>query len=107
LRPPKLDLEARSVGAVGYRTRRATNVSLITAGHPTSRGRSTSQASQGFNPGRAGETKVCGLLRSKVLQQQVELFLAAVDMLRISQFAVRSLGRALGCGISGDSHRPR
>jgi hypothetical protein len=52
-------------------------VSLITAGHPTSRGRSTSQASQGFNPGRAGETKVCGLLRSKVLQQQAELFLGS------------------------------
>src|ERR1700737_2312310 len=33
--------------------------------------------SQGFNPGRAGETKVCGLLRSKVLQQQVELFLGS------------------------------
>src|SRR6202048_1451561 len=47
LRPPKLDLEARSVGAVGYRRPRAANVSLITAGHPTSRGRSTRQARGG------------------------------------------------------------
>src|SRR3984893_10709199 len=83
LRPPKLDLEARSVGAVGYRRPRAANVSLITAGHPTSRGRSTSQAraSTPEEPARPRSVDYCA---ARCCSSRWNCSLAAVDMLRIS-----------------------
>jgi hypothetical protein len=76
-------------------------VSPITAGSPRHLPqRSIHEPSKRSNPTRAVEHQGLWIIAQQDTAATSRIVpWAAVDMLRISQFAVRFLGRILGCGI--------